>query len=576
MHQAGAAALAPVAGRARARLGLLVGEHRWALTFIVVLVALIEVPFRIAASQAAAGRHFVGMFWAQNDPAQYYAAMRQGAASSSWLIYDRFTQEPHAPALLYPVYVGLGKLAWLLGIGIEEMFLDASTAGRLALLAAIWSFTRLLSNEPRARRTGLVLIALSGGLSSVVALAIRVTGMPLPLTGRDLNDPEFNTFLVLFTAPHLMFGLALLLTAARFYVDCWSTDAEAPGMGRHLALAVTVTLLGLVQPFTLLPLCALVVIHGLGMLAWHRRIERRGVLAIVATLLAAGPLVVANAVTFSIDPFWGATYGRQNLTLTPPFPDILMALGLLVPFALVGLASVRRPLTPGRLLILIWVPTAFILMQAPAGVQRRFGIGLHPAMALLAVYGLLPLWLSLRRTRWPGIRLARPAVMAILAQTLFGSSAFTAVVAVVIALAPSMGWQSSQHPNAVDVSYQSGELVAAGAWLANNATSDDVVMAAIETSNYLAGVADTRQYVAHWVATLAYHEKDLNARWFFGGHFDDERRAFLLEHGLRYVVYGPTERELGGDPGAASGLRPVFSTAGLDIFEVLPIVAEAR
>src|SRR5581483_3995008 len=119
------------------------------------------------------------------------------------------------------LYVGLGKLAWLLGIGIEELFLDASTAGRLALLLAVWSFTRLLSDEPRARRAGLILIALSGGLSSVLALAIRVTGSELPLTGRDLSDPEFNTFLVLYTAPHLMFGLALLLTAVRLYVDCW-------------------------------------------------------------------------------------------------------------------------------------------------------------------------------------------------------------------------------------------------------------------------------------------------------------------------------------------------------------------
>src|SRR5207248_5474101 len=130
---------------------------------------------------------------------------------------DRFTQEPHAPALLYPLYVGLGKLAWLLGIGIEELFLDASTAGRLALLLATWSFTRLLSDDPKARRTGLILIALSGGLSSVLALAIRVTGLPLPLTGRDLNDPELNPFPVLYTAPHLMFGLARLLTAVRLY-----------------------------------------------------------------------------------------------------------------------------------------------------------------------------------------------------------------------------------------------------------------------------------------------------------------------------------------------------------------------
>jgi hypothetical protein len=568
LRQVGVGVLWAAIERSRSRLVAALAEQRWPLTFIVLLVALIEIPFRIAATQVTAGRYFVGMFWGQNDPAQYYAAMRQGAASPSWLIVDRFTQELHAPALLYPLYVALGKLAWLLGLGIEELFLDASTAGRFALLLAVWSFTRLLSDEPRARRTGLVLIALSGGLTSIVALVIRLTGLPLPLTGRDLNDPEFNTFLILFTAPHLMFGLALMLVAVRLYADGWLAPSAAPSAGRHLALAITVTLLGLAQPFTLLPLCALVSAHGLAMVAWHRRIEWPGIVAVIVTLLAAGPLVVANAVTFSIDPFWGATYGRQNLTLTPPFLDILTALGLLVPLAALGLGAARRPLTPGRLLILIWVPLAFLLMQAPTGVQRRFGIGLHPAVALLAVYGLLPLWLGLRRAHWSGIRLGRPALMALLGQTLFGSSAFTALVAVMVSLAPIVGWQTSEHPNAVDVTYQPAEIVAAGRWLNEHAATDDIVLAMVPTANYLVGVTATRAYVAHWVATLNYYTKDADARWFFGGRFDETRRAFLVEHGIRFVVYGPHERELGADPGDASGLQRVFAANGLDVFEM--------
>jgi len=156
---------------------------------------------------------------------------------------------------------------------------------------------RLLEFLQRLDQSHLPTLGLS--LTSIVALVIRLTGLPLPLTGRDLNDPEFNTFLILFTAPHLMFGLALMLVAVRLYADGWLAPSAAPRAGRHLGLAITVTLLGLAQPFTLLPLCALIAVHGLAMVAWHRRIEWPGLAAAGVTLLAAGPLVVANAVTFS-------------------------------------------------------------------------------------------------------------------------------------------------------------------------------------------------------------------------------------------------------------------------------------
>ena len=260
------------APRISARLSTAIANVRWPLTLMLVLAALIEVPFRFAVSHAAAGFHFGGMFWGVNDTSQYYSAMRQGVASTSWLIYDRFTQEPHAPALLYPLYVGLGKLAWLFGAGIEATFLNASTVGRLALLVAIWYFTRLISDDPKLHRMGLVLVVFGSGLSSVLAVVEQVSGLTMPLAGRELNDPEFSTFLVLFTAPHLMFGLALLLTAIRLYIDCWIESTP----WHHLALALSVVLLGLANPFTLVPLCAMVSAHALAMLGWKRRLDRSG------------------------------------------------------------------------------------------------------------------------------------------------------------------------------------------------------------------------------------------------------------------------------------------------------------
>jgi len=541
------------------------GDLRWPFLFAVGVALVMEIPFRLAASQTVNGFYFGGMLWGVNDPPQYFSAMRQGTESASWLIYDRLSQEPHNPALLYPLYVGLGKLASVLGVGMTEAFLAASTLGRLCLLLAIWYFTGLISDNTRIRRAGLVFIALTSGLTATLGLIERLTGIPLPIGGRDLEDPELSTSLVLFTAPHLMIGLALLLTSARLYADCWLEWRP----WQYPALGIVVAALGLVNPFTLVPLCALVVAHAIAMLAWRRRVERAGVGAAALVLLIAGPLALLNAVTFSLDPFWGATYGRQNQTLTPPVGDILQAFGLLAPLALVAIPRVARSLTPGRMLILIWIPLALMLMQAPIGVQRRLGIGIHPSVSLLAAMGVMPLLDAFRRWRGPIARVGRPLAMAGLAQSLLGSTAYNAVVVLTIALAPMMGWQAPNRTAVVHPAYEPAAVVAAGEWLAEHAPRDAVVLGTDTTASYIAARAPVRAYAGHWVATLNYREKDAAARWFYAAPVDDARLTFLRDNQIDYVVYGPIEAMI-GPPAEVDlpGLTRVFGTNGLTIFQV--------
>src|SRR5439155_605950 len=52
-------------GAARLRAASL--DLRWPLTLILALVAIVEVPFRVAQWHAARGFHFGGMFWGVND-----------------------------------------------------------------------------------------------------------------------------------------------------------------------------------------------------------------------------------------------------------------------------------------------------------------------------------------------------------------------------------------------------------------------------------------------------------------------------------------------------------------------------
>jgi len=547
--------------------GALLAQWRWLIAASLLLLVPIEALSRLAASQRSNGLLFGGMFWAYNDPPQYYSAMRQGVGSASWLIYDRFSQEPHGPALLYPLYVALGKLAALVGWSIEETFLDAAMLARIFLLIAVYAATGIVSRDRTTRRVAFVLVSTSSGLAGFLALVQLLTGWTFPLSQRERDNPELNTFLLLFTAPHLMLGMGLLLVAARLYADCW----RGPTTGRQLALAATVAALGFTNPLTLVPFMVVALAHGIVMALHRRRLDVAGHSGLVVALVAASPTMIGNFVTFTFDPFWSSTYGRQNVTKMPPLDEIVLALGLLIPLAALGLPSFVRAMTPGRLLVLLWVLLAVVLMHAPTTIQRRFGIGLHPMLALLAAFGAVIVWRAIRRVDWGPWRPARPVLLVGLFQALIGTSVATYMIAATTAIAPSLNMLIPDVPRADRSAYQPTLMAEAAGWLAANASTDDLVLGSVLTGSYLAGAAPSRVYVGHWVATLDYAGKTRDVHWFYDGPLDDERLAFLARQGIRYVVYGPHERRMGGDPGESPGIPLVFSTPGIDIFDAGPL-----
>jgi hypothetical protein len=554
-------------GRVRARIGLLAArvwdEWRWPVLFSLVLSIVLEVPFRLAASHTRDGLAFVGMLWSLEDASQYVSAMSQGASTSSWLVYNHFSQEPHRPVLLYTGYVALGKLAWLLGAGHVETFMAASTIGRPVLLLAAYLVTRLVSDDRTTRRTALVLMTLASGLTVPLLLLKLTTGLDVPLAALEREHPELNTFLALMTAPHLLFSLALLLLGGRVYADCWSH----PLGWRQGCLGLLVLALGLINPFGVVAFAPVVAAHAAIMLLLRRRLDWSGHGAAVVVGLVALPIVLVNVMTFAFDPFWGATFGAQNVLLAPPPWDMLLALGLLVPFALLGLPTVARSLTPGRLLVLVWIVASLILMHAPTGTQRRFALGLHPMLALVGVYGVLIVMRWLQAVRSVAARLARVPLMVVTLLTLFSTSIRTWTIALLVALAPNMGYTVADLATADHAAYHPASVTAAAAWLAEHEGPDDVVLASNLTGNYLAGIAPGRVYTGQWVATLHFDEKKARASWFYAAPLDGERRAFLLENGFRYVFYGPHERALGDESVVPRDVPPVYAAQDVTIFD---------
>jgi hypothetical protein len=302
------------------------------------------------------------------------------------------------------------------------------------------------------------------------------------------------------------------------------------------------------------------------------------VLAVGAMLLAAGSFLAYNALVFKAEPFWSQTYGAMAGMVSPGPGVALLLFGATAILAVPGLAVLLRGGTPARWMVLVWVVSAAVLMYVPVGVERRFALGLQPALAIAAAPAVAAIWSWIRAARYPGRTVLRPLVLASLGLTLFGSTVPVQLVMFGIALGKTEAmtpsgsvqrdamlpftspWVSAFYPL---------ELEEAATWLAHESGPDDFVLADPWTGNMMASHVDGRFFAGHAVATPYFGDKAARILEAYRSLTPEALVAFMKAERFRYVVYGPYQREAGIDRPSSASLRLVYSRNGVDIFEVV-------
>jgi hypothetical protein len=497
----------------------------------------------------------LGTFWFSRDFSQYQAAMREGARQGSWLIHDHFSAEPHQAALMYPLYVAAGKFDALLGLSDLTMFAVLEWLGRLSVLGALYGFTATFLEDRRARRLAVLLALGTLGLDAWLAV-LRLSLDGLGLTERTLTalpdaiNPylEVSSFGVLLSAPHLMFGLALTLVCGPIFL-------RGSGAGRRrwwlLALGGSVAVLSLVHPFNTPVLISVLVVLAV-------LIGRRAWPAATVAVVAAAPMAIYSLLLYQTDPFWSGTYNAQNLMPSPPPWALPFNFGLVLLAAPLAWPVVRHWPTERRWLILLWVALGLAWMYVPVAYQRRFALGVQPALAVLAAVGLLHLNAIMRRrgVGWLGRRAVNYVV------ALAGVSTSLLVYLSLLSAA------AFNRP--AEVYLWSRPEAAAGAWLGQHSADDDVVLASTELANPLVGAIDGRVVHGHVVATLHSAAKEALVQRFYAADASAAEQAELLRQSQATVVaFGPHERALGATTVAdVPGLSLIYDVDGVQLFRV--------
>lgn len=512
-------------------------SHRWFLTWLVVALAVGQLPLLLAACCAPAGRTGLGTVWFINDFAQYESAMRQGAERADWLILDRFTAEPHAPAFMFALYVGLGKLSAVSGVPADWLERATEVVARGLFVAALWRFARAFATGVAAARVAFLLALFGGGLGLPVALLGHALGWGASYEGNA--SYETNGFGLLFAAPHVPLAMAGTLELATHWL-------RPVARARPIALlqaAGAAAGVAVLHPFHVPVLVA--ALAGTGAIWWRTGAGRGTLVACLAISLAAVPVLIGTVVTFTLDPFWSATYSAQNRLPTPAPYELFADLGVTLLLALGGVLALRSHAAPFGLLL--WLLAMAVAMYLPVPYQRRLGFGAQPGLAVLAANALLAACAYLRRRPAAALRLG---VMA-------GASAASALVLASVVLS---GFTDSPLP----VYRSTSDIDAAARWLDTHASAGDVILADWDEANYLAPRTRATVFGGHPVATLRAAEKRALVADVFDRGVDLSRARRL---GARWLLwstsYAPddvTDASLG--PGAfQSGAVHVYGLA---------------
>ncbi|HJW84608.1 MAG TPA: hypothetical protein VJ754_09925 [Anaerolineae bacterium] len=497
-------------------------ELRWAAIAALAVALLSSLPYVVVAATTPADVRFGGALITPIDAQSYFAKMRQGY-DGAWLFRLPYTVNDEADAFVYTFFLALGHLARLTGLSLTAVYHLARGLGGWALLMSVYALIARVFDRHGERRRAWLFVALTSGLGWI------------GLASTDVSIPESNTFFSILTNPHFPASMALMLIIYMSVLDGMLLRASLASLG-----------LAILQPFA--PIAVFVGLLMSWIVGWSIGHRRASLWPQVKTALIAGlsiaPLMIYFYLAVQGDPVlrgWSA----QNLTPSPPLSEYLIGYGLIWLLAIPGARAALRRRRDVDVLLVAWALSSALLLYAPFPLQRRFSLGLHIPLVLLAVMGLRSA--------------TAKAASGDASYRWWGRIAFIFSLPTTLLLMAIMSTATMRPPDGR--LFFSANEAAAFDWLrlAAHAPRKPVVIAAPETGLFLPAWADVRVIYGHPFETLDAAETRSKVESFFAGTAD---RTDMLR-GVDYIFFGPREKKLGeADP----GWQPVFESGDVTIY----------
>ena len=524
----------------------------WIALFVLMLIS---VPYGIATLAGQPEHVFGGFLLNPQDGNTYLAKMYQGWRGDLHFTLP-YSADPGHGAYLNLYYLFLGHIARWVDLPLLLLYHLARLVGAALMLLALWRFFAVTISAERWRLWAFAFASLGLGLGWLVFAFGAFTS--------DFWVVEAYPLLSAFTNPHFPLGLALLLwllTLPGLYGEIrlqgWLADWKAGGAA---------LLLSILSPFGIV--IALLILSGVliwelaEQMATDRRetgsgfsfpnalaapVSKRLSYRLTWVAIFGLPVVMYDTWVTRVDPQLAA-FNAQNITLTPPAWDVLLALSPALLLALPGAWRVIRLQECYGRVLLVWALISAILIYIPHGMQRRFLMGLYVPLVGLAVYGLevLTVRYSIRFARWAAVLalgLALPTSLLILSAGMLGVQTHDPAFYLTQSEAQALGWLKANTP------------------------TDALVLAAPETGLLIPARTGRRVIYGHPFETVNAEAEKALVEKFFQSDLPSPS-DFLKQEQVDYLFYGPRERSFGSLPDLIN-LSKVYATGVPGVDEVI-------
>ncbi len=526
---------------------------RWLWGFALLTILVTTIPYLIGFSRQGSGWEFSGFVFGVEDGNSYIAKMLAGSAGD-WLFRTPYTTQAQNGFLAFLPYILLGKLAGgnMLHLQLVVLFHLFRAAGIVMYVFATYDFCRLFLRDERWQRWAVALATFGGGLGWLSIFGLKFGGYEhLPL---EFYSPETFGFLGVFGLPHLAVARALLLWGLTGFLK---PTAEKPFL-HGLKSGIYWLILGFMQPLTILSGWAVL---GSGLaLDWIRiRTGRRtkseihseigrwyGLLWVAGgMMLVSSPMVIYNYLSFSLDPFLKG-WSQQNLILSPPATDYLLAFGIALLLAVWGGFRAMRSGDWIWSIPVAWVLIFPLLAYFPYPLQRRLPEGVWVAWILLAIHAMDGIK---RKWQKPALTFLASGCLSTL---LFYSGSIWAV------------------STPAEPLFQPGAKTAAYEFLAEKAPPFSTVLSTYSLGNSLPAWAPVRVVIGHGPESVNLAALEPQVKAFFSeGETDSQRIEFLRDQGVQFVLSNSNAPDQGGGIlDKLATLREIYSKDGYTIYQV--------
>jgi len=529
-------------------------ERRWVIGFAIIVMLVTSLPYLLGFWTQGKDWVFTGFVFGVEDGNSYIAKMLAGN-QGPWLFRTPYTAFPQNGFLAFLPYLILGKLTSPPGeheqlVALFHLF--RWVAG-IACILATYDILAIFIGDIRLRRLGTAVASVGGGLGWLSILGLQsLWANRLPL---DYYSPESFGFLDLYGLPHLALGRALLLWGLVVFLKHFQDNTK--NLDVILTCGVLWLFLGLMQPLTVIIgwtiLAAFII--TLGIVYYWRKSHgsqadwstwKQGVLRLAGIGLISSPIVIYTATKFMTDQFL-IQWARQNIILSPPISDYLLAYGLMIPLLVIGIKRLVKDRPVNVYLLIGWLIIFPILAYLPYNLQRRLPEGIWVAITILAI-ACFTGEVTLLMKKLP-----------IVFSLSFLSTFILLMGGILVVLKPSIPI------------FRPAAEIKAFASLSGKVTPGQVVLAAYDTSNALPAWVPIRTLIGHGPESIHLDEIRPEVERFYQSSTSEQDRVSLIQRfHIDYVFYGPVEQALGDwSPDTFPRLSLIYQDGAWKIYKVI-------